>query len=64
LKLQALIQIFMEISQGIRLPIFAMVDNTPNLSPRKPVFPRSLETLKRSGVNITSFSSYVDNEAI
>jgi hypothetical protein len=54
----------MEISQGIRLPIFAMVDNTPNLSPRKPVFPRSLETLKRSGVNITSFSSYVDNEAI
>jgi hypothetical protein len=49
---------------GEKRPIVSMIDNTPNLSPKKPVFPRSFETLKRPGVNITSFSSSVDNEAI
>ena len=39
-------------------PIFAMVKDTPNLSPKKPIFTRSLEMLKRSGVNITGFSQY------
>jgi hypothetical protein len=39
-------------------------DPNSNISPKKPVFPRSLETLKRTGVNITSFSSAVDNEGI
>jgi hypothetical protein len=45
-------------------PIVSMIDNTPNLSPKKSVFPRSLETLKRPGVNITSFSSSVENESL
>jgi hypothetical protein len=40
---------------GDKRPIVSMIDNTP--SPKKPVFPRSIETLKRTGVNITSFSS-------
>lgn len=49
---------------GKKGPIVSMVDNTPNLSPKKSVFPRSFETLKRPGVNITSFSSTVDDEGI
>ena len=49
---------------GEKGPIVSMVDNTPNLSPKKSIFPRSLETLKRPGVNITSFSSTVDNEGL
>jgi hypothetical protein len=49
---------------GEKRPIVSMVDNTPNLNPKKSIFPRSFETLKRSGVNITSFSSSVDNEGI
>ena len=49
---------------GDRRPIVAMIDNSAatNIRPKKSVFPRSLEILKRSGVNITSFSSTVDNE--
>jgi hypothetical protein len=49
---------------GEKAPIVSMIDNTPNLSPKKSLFPRSFETLKRPGVNITSFSSTVDNEGI
>ena len=49
---------------GEKRPIVSMVDNTPNLSPKKSVFPRSFETLRRPGVNITSFSSTVDGERI
>jgi hypothetical protein len=49
---------------GDKRPIVSIIDNTPNLSPKKAVFPRSFETLKRPGVNITSFSSSVDNEGI
>jgi hypothetical protein len=49
---------------GEKRPIVSMIDNTPNLSPKKSIFPRSFETLKRPGVNITSFSSSVDNEGI
>jgi hypothetical protein len=49
---------------GEKRPIVSMINNTPNLSPKKPVLPRSLEKLKRSGVNITSFSSTVDNEGV
>jgi hypothetical protein len=45
-------------------PIFSMIDDKPKLSPKKSVFPRSFEMLKRSGVNITGFSSTVDNEGI
>jgi hypothetical protein len=39
-----------------------MVDNNAATDPRpkKPVFPSSLETLKRPGVNITGFNSTVD----
>ncbi|HSN96040.1 MAG TPA: hypothetical protein VLR10_02485 [Nitrososphaeraceae archaeon] len=49
---------------GDKRPIVSMIDNTPNLSPKKSVFPRSFETLKRPGVNITGFSSTVDNEGL
>ena len=44
----------------------SMVDDSAatNVKPKKPVFPKSLETLKRSGVNIMDFSSSVDNEGI
>jgi hypothetical protein len=49
---------------GEKAPIVSMINNTPNLSPKKSIFPRSFEMLKRPGVNITSFSSSVDNEGI
>jgi hypothetical protein len=49
---------------GDKMPIVAMIDDTPNLHPKKPVFPRSLEMLKRTGVNITGLSSSVDGEGI
>jgi hypothetical protein len=49
---------------GDKAPLFAMVDDTPKLSPKKSTFPRSLETLKRPGVKITGFNSTVDNEGI
>ena len=49
---------------GDRRPIVAMIDNTPNLSPKKSIFPRSFEMLKRPGVNITGFSSTVDDEGL
>jgi hypothetical protein len=49
---------------GEKRPIVSNINNTPNLSPKKSVFPRSFETLKRPSVNITSFSSSVDNEGI
>jgi hypothetical protein len=44
--------------------IVSMVDDDTMLRPKKPVFPRSLESLKRPGVNITDFNSTVDGEAI
>jgi hypothetical protein len=46
------------------MPLVSMVGDTLNLRPLKPVFPQSLERLKRTGVNITSFNSTVDNEGI
>jgi hypothetical protein len=49
---------------GEKRPILSLIDNTPNLSPKKSIFPRSFEMLKRPGVNITSCSSTVDNEGI
>jgi hypothetical protein len=51
---------------GDKRPLVAMVDNSDpnNIRPKKSVFPRSFETLKRPGVNITSFSSTVDNEGL
>ena len=49
---------------GDRRPIVSMIDNTPNLSPKKSIFPRSFEMLKRPGVNITGFSSTVDDEGL
>jgi hypothetical protein len=51
---------------GEKRPIVSMVDNSDvtKLSPKKSIFPRSFETLKRPGVNILSFSSSVDNEAM
>jgi hypothetical protein len=41
-----------------------MIDDTSvtNTKPKKSVFPRSLEMLKRPSVNIADFSSSVDNE--
>jgi hypothetical protein len=46
--------------------IVSMIDDTPatNVRTKKTVFPRSLEMLKRPGVNITDFSSTVDNERV
>jgi hypothetical protein len=51
---------------GEKGPIVSMIDDSSatSISPQKPVFPRSLETLKRTGVNIISFSSTVDNEGV
>jgi hypothetical protein len=47
-----------------REPLVSMVEESSTIGPKKVVFPRSLEHLKRSGVNITGFSSTVDNEGI
>lgn len=44
--------------------IVSMVNDSTSLRPKKPSFPRSLETLKRSGVKITEFHSTVDNEGL
>ena len=44
--------------------IVSMIDDSPSPRPKKPSFPRSLESLKRPGVTITEFSSTVDNEGI
>lgn len=45
--------------------LVSMVDDSSTTAkPRKSVFPRSLESLKRAGVNITSFNSTVDNEGL
>jgi hypothetical protein len=43
-----------------------MVDDAAatNARPKKPVFPRSLEMLKRPEVTITQFSSTLDNEGL
>ena len=51
---------------GDKRPLVAMVDNSAatNIRPKKLTIPRSFEYLKRSGVNITSFSSTVDDEGI
>jgi hypothetical protein len=49
---------------GEKGPIVSMIKGDPNLSPKKSVFPRSFEMIKRPGVNITSFSSTVDNESV
>jgi hypothetical protein len=45
------------------MPLVSMVeDGLTTAKPRK--FPRSLESLKRPGVNITGFNSTVDNEGL
>jgi hypothetical protein len=49
---------------GKKGPLVSMVDDGPTTPPRKSVFPRSLEGLKRPGVNITGFNSTVDNESL
>ena len=47
-------------------PIVSIIDDTKATAarPRRSVFPRSLESLKRPGVNITDFNSTVDNDGI
>jgi hypothetical protein len=50
---------------GDRMPLVTMVDDSAaNVRPKKSVFPKSMEMVKRPGVNITDFSSSVDNEGI
>jgi hypothetical protein len=46
--------------------LVSMVDDSSSTTakPRKFVLPRSLEGLKRTGVNITGFNSTVDNEEL
>jgi hypothetical protein len=44
--------------------LVSMVDHTSQLRPKKPSFPRSLESLNRPGVTITDFRSTVDNESL
>jgi hypothetical protein len=45
--------------------LVSMVDDSATTTqPRKSVFPRSLESLKRTGVTITGFNSTVDNESL
>lgn len=46
------------------IPPISTIDNSVLLRPTKQRFPRSLENLKRTGVNITGFNSTVDNESI
>jgi hypothetical protein len=46
-------------------PVVSMVDDSAATTiPKKGSFPRSLEALKRTGVNITSFNSTVDDEGL
>lgn len=47
---------------GEKTTIVSMVEDGPTTQPKKSVFPRSLVSLKRPGVNITSFNSTIDNE--
>ena len=47
---------------GEKRPIVSMIEDSPTTQPKKSVFPRSLESLKRPGVTITGFNSTVDNE--
>jgi hypothetical protein len=49
-----------------KIPPMALIDDSSatNVRPKKSVFPKSLESLRRPGVNITDFSSTVDNEGI
>jgi hypothetical protein len=51
---------------GDKVPIVSMVDDAAatNARPKKPVFPRSLEMLKRPEITITQFSSTLDNEGL
>lgn len=49
---------------GEKTPIVSMVEDGPTTQPKKSLFPRSLESLKRPGVNITGFNSTVDNEGL
>jgi hypothetical protein len=49
---------------GEKTPIVSMVQDGPTAAPRKSVFPRSLESLKRTGVTITDFKSTVDGEGL
>jgi hypothetical protein len=50
---------------GNKKPLVAMVDDSATeVRQKKSVFPRSLETLKRTGVKITNFQSSVDNESL
>lgn len=47
---------------GEKTPLVAMVEDSP--STKKPSFPRSLESLKRTGVTITDLNSTVDGEGL
>jgi ribosomal protein S27AE len=49
-----------------KAPIVSLVDDTnaTNTRPKKSVIPRLLEMLKRTGVNITQFSSSVNGEGV
>jgi hypothetical protein len=49
---------------GDKMPLVSMIEDSPTTAPRKSVFPRSLERLKRTGVNFTGFNSTVDNESL
>jgi hypothetical protein len=49
---------------GEKTPIVSMVEDGLTTQPRKSVFPRSLESLKRPGVTITGFNSTVENEGL
>ena len=46
------------------MPIVSIVEDGSTAQPRKSVFRRSLESLKRPGVKITGFNSTVDNEGL
>ena len=49
-----------------KIPPMTMIDDSAvtNVNPKKSSFPRSMEFLRRPGVNITDFNSTVDNEGI
>jgi hypothetical protein len=48
-----------------KVPLVSLVNNEPQLSPRTSTLPPSIKALReRSGVNITSFHSTVDDESL
>ena len=44
--------------------LVSMIEDSPTAAQRKSIFPRSLESLKRTSLKITDFHITVDNESL